>query len=41
MVCFLGMHKWVVYGGPENLGDGKFRKRFKCEKCGKMNEEIR
>ena len=40
MGCFLGMHDWVVFGGPVNLGNGKFKKRFKCRKCGKIKEEI-
>jgi len=37
--CILG-HKWVPLGGAQNVGNGKFRKRLKCRKCGAIKEVI-
>jgi len=34
--CILGFHKWQKFGGPSNVGGGKFEQRYKCEKCGKI-----
>ncbi len=34
--CLLGFHKWQKYGGPSNVGGGKFEQKFKCSKCGKI-----
>ena len=37
--CLFG-HNWVTVGGALNLGNGKFKKKFKCTKCGKFKEII-
>ena len=39
--CLFGFHKWKRYGGAENMGDGKFKIRLICEKCGKIKEIIK
>ena len=39
--CFFGFHEWEKFLGANNLGDGKFRQRYKCERCGKIEEVVR
>ncbi len=34
--CFLGLHKYEKFMGPQGFGDGKFRQRYKCSVCGKV-----
>ena len=39
--CFFGFHKWKKFMGPNNVGDGKFSQKYKCEKCEKIKEVIK
>ncbi len=36
----LGMHKMQKLMGPQNVGEGKFSQKYKCEACGKIKEKI-
>lgn len=38
--CILGMHKYTKFLGPENVGGGQFKQRYKCTACGKMKENV-
>lgn len=38
--CFFGFHKWEKYGGPRNMGGGKFEQKYTCKKCKKIKREI-
>jgi|25BtaG_2_1085352.scaffolds.fasta_scaffold00466_1 hypothetical protein len=40
MGLFGCMHDWYPLGGAINVGNGKFKKNFKCRKCGKVKEVI-
>lgn len=38
--CALGFHKWKKFGGPSNIGGGKFEQKLVCEKCKKMKIHV-
>lgn len=38
--CLLGFHKWQKYGGPTNVGGGKFKQTYVCERCKKMKVKV-
>lgn len=38
--CMLGLHKYSKFLGPENIGGGRFRQRYKCIVCGKIKERL-
>jgi len=39
--CFFGMHEWEKFMGLGNVGEGKFRQRYKCRRCNKMKEVMK
>lgn len=38
--CSFGFHKWAKFVGPQNVGDGKFMQKYKCERCGKVIRKV-
>ncbi|MCX6749387.1 MAG: hypothetical protein NTW17_01420 [Candidatus Pacearchaeota archaeon] len=39
--CFFGMHEWEKFMGLSNVGEARFRQRYKCRKCNKIKEIVR
>jgi len=39
--CLFGFHKWEKFMGLINIGQGKFRQRYKCNECGKIKEVVK
>lgn len=35
-LCFLGLHKWDKFMGPQSAGSGKFKQKYICVKCKKV-----
>ena len=38
--CIFGFHDWKKYGGPKNVGAGKFEQKYICNKCKKIKRKI-
>jgi len=38
--CFFGYHLLEKVGGPENIGNGEFQQKFRCDRCKKMIKRI-
>lgn len=38
--CIIGLHKWAKLMGVENMGDGRFMQRYKCDVCGKVKRKV-
>ncbi|MEF8847629.1 MAG: hypothetical protein V5A68_00655 [Candidatus Thermoplasmatota archaeon] len=37
--CLFGFHKWKKYGGPTNIGGGKFEQKYICDRCDKIKRK--
>jgi len=37
--CLFGFHKWEKFGGPINVGGGKFEQKPICKKCKRIKRE--
>ncbi len=37
--CLFGFHRWKKFGGPKNVGGGKFEQKYVCERCRKIRRK--
>lgn len=39
ILCYLGLHKWKRAGGSTHFSSNVREKKYRCERCGRINTE--